>query len=211
MHLCVIIPAHNSEETIQQCLGAVRMSAYKEYELIVVDDASCDRTASLASRYADKVITLPERKGRNYARQRGLDVRVVRIFNTYGKRMQPYDGRVMPAFIKAAKQNQDLEIYGDGSQTRSFCYIDDLVEGIIKVMEGDYQKPVNLGNPQETTIKSLAEMIISLTGSKSKIVYLEKREDDPSRRCPDITLAQTKYGWSPKVGLEEGLKKTMDL
>jgi UDP-glucuronate decarboxylase len=141
-----------------------------------------------------------------------LQIRVVRIFNTYGPRIHPFDGRVISNFIVQALKNEDLTIYGDGSQTRSFCYIDDLIEGIIRMMDGtdDFKGPVNLGNPQECTIKELAETIIKLSESSSDLVFKPLPEDDPTRRCPDITLAKEKLSWQPKVTLEEGLKKTID-
>jgi UDP-glucuronate decarboxylase len=148
----------------------------------------------------------------DYYRMHDLQIRVVRIFNTYGPRIHPFDGRVISNFIVQALKNEDLTIYGDGSQTRSFCYIDDLIEGIIRMMDGtdDFKGPVNLGNPQECTIKELAETIIKLSGSSSNLVYEPLPEDDPTRRCPDITLAKEKLSWQPKVTLEEGLKKTID-
>jgi UDP-glucuronate decarboxylase len=148
----------------------------------------------------------------DYYRMHDLQIRVVRIFNTYGPRIHPFDGRVISNFIVQALKNEDLTIYGDGSQTRSFCYIDDLIEGIIRMMDGtdDFKGPVNLGNPQECTIKELAETIIKLSESSSDLVFKPLPEDDPTRRCPDITLAKEKLSWQPKVTLEEGLKKTID-
>jgi UDP-glucuronate decarboxylase len=148
----------------------------------------------------------------DYNRSNNVNIRVVRIFNTYGPRMHPYDGRVVSNFIIQAIQNQDITIYGDGAQTRSFCYVDDLIEGFIRMMNGsdEFIGPVNLGNPDEFTIKELAEMVIELTGSKSKIIYLERPADDPSQRRPDITLAKKHLSWEPQVKLRQGLEKTIE-
>jgi len=148
----------------------------------------------------------------NYRQQLGLDSKIVRIFNTYGPRMSTNDGRVVSNFIVQALLNKNITIYGNGSQTRSFCYVDDLVDGIIKIMETpkDFFGPVNLGNPDEFTIKQLAELIIELTGSKSTLIYKELPEDDPLQRKPDITLAKNALNWTPKVKLKEGLKSTID-
>ena len=146
----------------------------------------------------------------DYHRQNNVDIRVVRIFNTYGPRMAVNDGRVISNFIVQALKGEPLTVYGDGSQTRSFCYVDDMVEGIIKAMESDYIGPINLGNPEEVTILELAEKIISLTGSKSKIEFKPLPPDDPVRRRPDISLAKKVLNWEPKVPLEEGLKRTIE-
>ncbi len=148
----------------------------------------------------------------DYHRSNNVNIRVVRIFNTYGPRMHPYDGRVVSNFILQALRNEDITLYGDGSQTRSFCYVDDLIEGFIRMMDGpdDFVGPVNLGNPDEFTIKELAEMVIELTGSKSKLTYLPLPEDDPTQRQPDISLAKQKLNWEPKVKLREGLMKTIE-
>jgi UDP-glucuronate decarboxylase len=147
----------------------------------------------------------------DYHRQNKIDIKVVRIFNTYGPRMAKNDGRVVSNFITQALENKDLTVYGDGKQTRSFCYISDMVEGIIKMMNQDnFIGPVNLGNPKEFTILELAEKIVELTGSNSKIVFKELPKDDPKQRCPDITLAKEKLEWKPKVELDEGLKKTIE-
>ncbi len=148
----------------------------------------------------------------DYHRMNNINIRVVRIFNTYGPRMHPYDGRVVSNFIRQALEGSDITIFGDGSQTRSFCYRDDLIEGMVRMMNGpdDFPGPVNLGNPHEFTIKELAELVLELTGSKSKIVYEELPQDDPTRRRPDITLAKRKLGWEPKVPLREGLIKTIE-
>ena len=148
----------------------------------------------------------------DYYRQHNLDVKVVRIFNTYGPRMHPNDGRVVSNFIVRAIKGEDVVIYGDGLQTRSFCYVDDLVEGMVSMMgtPRGFTGPVNLGNPAEFTIEGLAKLVIELTDSRSKIVHAELPEDDPKRRRPDIRLAEAKLGWSPSVALEKGLKKTIE-
>lgn len=138
----------------------------------------------------------------------GLETRIVRIFNTYGPRMRLNDGRVLPAFIGQALRGEDLTIFGDGSQTRSFCYVDDLVEGIYRLLLSDYALPVNIGNPSEITIKDFAEEIIKLTGTTQKIVYKDLPKDDPKQRQPDITKAKAILGWEPKVSRAEGLRIT---
>lgn len=148
----------------------------------------------------------------DYHRMNNVDIRLVRIFNTYGPRMHPFDGRVVSNFIRQALANQDITVFGDGSQTRSFCYRDDLVEGMIRLMnlDADAVGPVNLGNPEESSIRELAEMIIELSGSKSKIVEGPLPEDDPVRRRPDISRARSQINWEPEVPLYEGLAKTID-
>ena len=148
----------------------------------------------------------------DYHRQHGLEIKVMRIFNTYGPRMHPDDGRVVSNFIMQALNGTDITIYGDGSQTRSFCYVDDLLDGMIKLMNSptDFTGPVNIGNPGEFTIKELAEKVVELTGSKSKIIYQPLPQDDPQRRRPDISLAKKELGWEPTVKLETGLKKTIE-
>ncbi|MGY3053438.1 dTDP-glucose 4,6-dehydratase [Pedobacter sp. UYEF25] len=138
----------------------------------------------------------------------GVETRIVRIFNTYGPRMRLNDGRVLPAFIGQALRGEDLTIFGDGSQTRSFCYVDDLVEGIFRLLMSDYASPVNIGNPDEITIKQFCEEIIKLTGTSQKIVYRELPQDDPKQRRPDITKARALLNWEPKVNRAEGLKIT---
>ena len=143
-----------------------------------------------------------------YHRYHGLETRIVRIFNTYGPRMRLNDGRVLPAFIGQALRGEDLTLFGDGSQTRSFCYVDDLVEGIYRLLLSDYAEPVNMGNPDEITIKALAEEIIKLTGTDQKIVYQPLPKDDPTQRQPDIRKAREILGWEPKVGRAEGLART---
>ena len=147
----------------------------------------------------------------DYHRQHGVKIKVVRIFNTYGPRMHPNDGRVVSNFIVQALKNEPITVYGDGTQTRSFCYVDDMIEGIVKMMNSpdDFTGPVNLGNPEEYRVIELAEKIIDLTGSKSKIVFKPLPQDDPKRRRPDITLAEKKLEWKPRTPLEDGLKKTI--
>lgn len=147
----------------------------------------------------------------DYHRQNRVRVKIVRIFNTYGPRMFLRDGRVVSNFIVQALQNEDITIYGDGSQTRSFQYVDDLIEGMVRMMatEDSFIGPVNVGNPGEFTIKELAEKVIEMTGSRSKLLYKPLPADDPAQRKPDIALAQEKLGWAPKICLEEGLKKTI--
>ena len=145
-----------------------------------------------------------------YHRFHGLDTRIVRIFNTYGSRMRLNDGRVVPAFMGQALRGEDLTIFGDGSQTRSFCYIDDQVEGIYRLLMSDYTEPINIGNPHETTIKEFAEEIIKLTGTTQKVVYKPLPQDDPLQRQPDISKAKEILGWEPKVHREEGLKIVFD-
>lgn len=145
-----------------------------------------------------------------YQRYHGVETRIVRIFNTYGPRMRKNDGRALPNFIQQALTDQPITIYGDGMQTRSFCYISDEVDGLFKLLLSDEDEPVNIGNPQEITVQSIAEEIIKLTGSKGKIVYKELPVDDPKVRQPDISKAKQKLGWEPKVSREEGLQKTID-
>ncbi len=148
----------------------------------------------------------------DYHRQHNLSIRVVRIFNTYGPRMQPNDGRVVSNFILQALRNHDITVFGDGTQSRSFCFVDDLVDGMIRMMNApdDFSGPVNIGNPNEFSIMELAGKVIELTGSKSKIIYQPLPEDDPLQRQPDIALAKERLGWEPKTQLEEGLKRTIE-
>tara|TARA_Y100001933_G_C18971745_1_gene552857 strand:- start:255 stop:1199 length:945 start_codon:yes stop_codon:yes gene_type:complete len=147
----------------------------------------------------------------DYRRQHNVDVKVIRIFNTYGPRMQKNDGRVVSNFVVQALTNKDLTVYGDGSQTRSFCFVNDLVEGIFLMMNKEkFPGPVNLGNPVEISMNDLANEIIQLVGSRSKIVYKDLPTDDPKQRCPDISIAQEKLGWQPKFDRIEGLKKTIN-
>ncbi|GAB4203891.1 MAG: SDR family oxidoreductase [Bacteroidia bacterium] len=144
-----------------------------------------------------------------YHRTHGLETRIVRIFNTYGPRMRLNDGRVLPTFISQALRGEDLTMYGDGSQTRSFCYVDDLIEGIFRLLFSDYHLPVNIGNPEEISIREFGEEIIQLTGSSSKLISLPPMQDDPKQRKPDITLAKKILNWEPKVSRREGLQKTL--
>ncbi|HMD33499.1 MAG TPA: UDP-glucuronic acid decarboxylase family protein [Vicinamibacterales bacterium] len=145
-----------------------------------------------------------------YHRYHGVDTKIVRIFNTYGPRMRVNDGRAVPAFMSQTLRNEDVTVFGDGTQTRSFTYITDLVDGIIRLMLSKENDPVNIGNPSEMTIKEIAETIIRMTGSKSRIIYKPLPTDDPKQRRPDITRARTLLGWEPKVQLEEGLVKTIE-
>ena len=147
----------------------------------------------------------------DYHHQNQVDIRVIRIFNTYGPRMLVNDGRVVSNFVVQALRGEDITIYGEGEQTRSFCYVDDLVRGIMGMMDcEDFTGPINLGNPGEFTIKQLAEAVIELTGAKSKLVYRDLPENDPTRRKPDISVAKAKFGWEPKIALMEGLKPTIE-
>ncbi|MBC7571001.1 MAG: SDR family oxidoreductase, partial [Spirosoma sp.] len=145
-----------------------------------------------------------------YHTYHGLETRIIRIFNTYGPRMRLNDGRVLPAFIGQALRGEDLTVFGDGSQTRSFCYVDDLVEGIYRLLLSDYPYPVNIGNPSEITIGQFAEEIINLTGTSQKVIYKDLPVDDPKQRQPDITKAREILGWEPKLSREEGLRITYD-
>ncbi|HWR41105.1 MAG TPA: UDP-glucuronic acid decarboxylase family protein [Patescibacteria group bacterium] len=147
----------------------------------------------------------------DYHRQNGVDIKVVRIFNTYGPHMHPQDGRVVSNFIVQALQGQDITIYGQGNQTRSFCYVDDLVMGLVQMMESqrEFTGPVNLGNPSEFTIRELAEQVLSLTGSSSKLCYCSLPPDDPKQRRPDISLAERELAWQPTIDLPEGLQRTV--
>ena len=145
-----------------------------------------------------------------YHRYHGVNTKIVRIFNTYGPRMRLRDGRAVPAFMAQALRNEDVTVFGDGSQTRSFCYVTDLVDGVLRLMEADTNEPVNIGNPHELTIEEIARTIIRLVGSTSRIVYRPLPVDDPRQRRPDITRARTLLHWEPKVKIEEGLLKTVD-
>lgn len=145
-----------------------------------------------------------------YNTYHGLETRIVRIFNTYGPRMRTNDGRALPAFFSQAIRGEDITVFGDGSQTRSFCYVSDLVDGIYKLLLSDYDHPVNIGNPIEITIKQAAEEVIKLTNTASKIIYLDLPKDDPKVRQPDITKAKEILGWEPKIGREEGLRRTYE-
>ena len=145
-----------------------------------------------------------------YHRQQGVDTAIVRIFNTYGSRMRPYDGRAVPTFLRQALANRPLTVFGDGSQTRSFCYVSDLLRGVIALAESDWHAPVNIGNPDEFSLLELAEIVTELTGSSSEIVHEALPVDDPRQRQPDITLARELLGWSPEISLREGLERTIE-
>ncbi|MEZ5156456.1 MAG: UDP-glucuronic acid decarboxylase family protein [Solirubrobacterales bacterium] len=145
-----------------------------------------------------------------YHRQQGVDTAIVRIFNTYGSRMRAHDGRAIPTFLRQALQNRPLTVFGDGSQTRSFCYVDDLVNGLVALMESDAHQPVNIGNPDEYTLQQLAETVIEVSGSKSEIVYEALPTDDPQVRQPDISRAREILGWEPEVSLADGLARTIE-
>ncbi len=155
-----------------------------------------------AKRFAEAITTA-------YHRYHGLDAKIVRIFNTYGPRMRIKDGRAAPTFIAQALRGEDVTVFGNGQQTRSFCYITDLVDGVLRLMESDLNDPVNIGNPKEMTVEAIARAIIELTGSSSRIVHAPLPTDDPKVRQPDITRARTLLGWEPKVGLEDGLRETI--
>jgi dTDP-glucose 4,6-dehydratase len=145
-----------------------------------------------------------------YHRYHKIDTRIARIFNTYGPRMQLNDGRVIPNFMKQALRGEDLTVYGDGSQTRSFCYVSDEIEGFIRLAKSNEHLPVNIGNPNEFTILECAQQVLKVTGSKSKIRHEPLPQDDPKQRCPDITKARKLLGWEPKIQLEEGLRLSLD-
>ena len=148
----------------------------------------------------------------DYQRQHGMEIKVARIFNTYGPNMHPSDGRVVSNFIMQALRDEDITLYGDGSQTRSFCYVDDLIDGLVRLMgsPAEFAGPVNLGNPQEVSIRALAEKLISLTASRSRLVFKPLPADDPVQRCPDIALAVERLSWRPSVPLDEGLRRTIE-
>lgn len=152
-------------------------------------------------RYAEALV-------RAYREEYGLDVRIARIFNTYGPRMR--DDRVIPAFISQAESGDDLTVHGDGIQTRSFCYISDLIQGLQSLIDSNYQQPVNLGNPDERTIKNLAQIVRDVVGADVNLIYTERPPDDPNRRCPDISTAREELGWSPSVSLRDGISRTVE-
>jgi dTDP-glucose 4,6-dehydratase len=156
-----------------------------------------------AKRYAESITMA-------YRRHHGVDTRIVRIFNTYGPRMRPDDGRMVPSFVTQALSGQPLTVHGDGTQTRSLQYIDDLMEGVWLLMRSAETRPVNIGNPLEHTVREVAELVLELSGSKSKVVHRPLPEDDPKRRCPDITRAREALGWEPRVPAREGLKRTIE-
>jgi dTDP-glucose 4,6-dehydratase len=145
-----------------------------------------------------------------YHRQQGVDTAIARIFNTYGPRMRPHDGRAIPTFMRQALQDRPITVFGDGSQTRSFCYVSDLIDGIVRLAESGVHQPVNIGNPKEFTLLELAKTMVEVTGSRSEIVFEALPTDDPQRRRPDITLARDLLGWQPTVELREGLQRTID-
>jgi dTDP-glucose 4,6-dehydratase len=145
-----------------------------------------------------------------YHRQQGVDTAIVRIFNTFGPRMRPHDGRAIPTFLRQALQDKPLTVFGDGSQTRSFCYVDDLIRGLIALAESGYHTPVNIGNPREYTLLELAQVVVEVTGSRSEIVFEALPTDDPQVRQPDISQAREKLGWEPEVDLHEGLRRTIE-
>ena len=146
-----------------------------------------------------------------YHRQQGVDTAIVRIFNTFGPKMRPHDGRAIPTFLRQALQDRPITVFGDGSQTRSFCYVDDLIRGIIALSESGHHDPINIGNPNEFTLLELAQTVLEVTGSKSEIVFEALPTDDPQVRQPDITLAREILGWEPTIGLREGLQRTIDM
>lgn len=156
-----------------------------------------------AKRFAEALTT-------NYGNEHEIETRIVRIFNTYGPRMRSDDGRVVPMFLSQALAGEPLTIFGDGSQTRSFCYVDDMVNGLLEIVGSQYREPVNLGNPDEVTVLKLAEEILALTGSKGGIVFKDPKPDEPRQRRPDITLAFNLTNWQPRIGREEGLRRTLD-
>ena len=156
-----------------------------------------------AKRYAEALVMA-------YHRSRGVNTHLVRIFNTYGPRLHPSDGRVISNFMMQALRGQPLSIYGDGSQTRSFCYVDDLIEGIIRLSRSNERMPINIGNPQEFTILECAQAVLEVTGSKSELCFESLPEDDPTRRCPDIAKARALLGWEPRITLREGLERSLD-
>jgi dTDP-glucose 4,6-dehydratase len=145
-----------------------------------------------------------------YHRQQGVDTAIVRIFNTYGSRMRPHDGRAVPTFLRQALQDRPITVFGDGSQTRSFCYVSDEIDGLIRLAESDFHRPVNIGNPTEYTLLELAKTVVEVTDSTSEVVFEALPTDDPQVRQPDISLARDVLGWEPKVSLREGLKRTID-
>jgi dTDP-glucose 4,6-dehydratase len=156
-----------------------------------------------AKRYAEALVMA-------YHRSRGVNTHLVRIFNTYGPRLHPSDGRVVSNFMMQALRGEPLTIYGDGSQTRSFCYVDDLIEGILRLSRSEEHLPVNIGNPDEFTILECAQAVLKVTGAKSKLRFYALPEDDPTRRCPDIAKARALLGWEPRITLEEGLRKSLE-
>lgn len=211
-----VFGAVNALETAVRCnakiLQASTSEVYGDPEIHPQRESYCGRTNTLSPRACyNEGKRCAETFFSDYRRQYNLNAKIVRIFNTYGPRMTIDDGRVVSNFIVQALKGDDLTIYGDGSQTSAFCYVEDMVDGLIRVMGSDknFIGPVNLGNPGEYEIGALAETIIRLCNSSSHIVYKPAPEDDPRRRCPDITLAHSEFGWQPNISLEDGLKETI--
>ncbi len=201
-----------AKRTKARILQASTSEIYGDPEIHPQPEAyrGCVNTIGIRSCY-DEGKRVAETLFFDYHRQHNVDIKVMRIFNTYGPRMHPNDGRVVSNFVMQALQNEDITIYGDGSQTRSFCYVDDLIEGMIRLMNSrkGFTGPVNIGNPGEFTIRQLAEKVIKLTGSASQIVFQSLPQDDPLQRKPVIDLAKKELGWEPSIPLEEGLVKTI--
>src|SRR6267143_5463548 len=203
LELALVKKARFFLASTSECYGDPEVSPQKESYWGNVNPVGPRGVYDEAKRFAEAMTMA-------YHRYHGVDTKIVRIFNTYGPRMRLNDGRAVPAFMSQVLRNQDVTVFGDGSQTRSFTYISDLVDGIIRLMLSSENDPINIGNPVEMTIKAIAETIIRMTGSTSKIVYRPLPTDDPRQRRPDITRARTILGWEPKVQLEEGLIKTID-
>jgi len=203
-----------AKRTRARILQASTSEVYGDPDIHPQPEGYCGRVNSLGPRACyDEGKRCAETLFFDYHRQHGVSIRVVRIFNTYGSNMHPNDGRVVSNFIVHALQDRDITIYGDGLQTRSFQYVDDLIEGMIRMMNNDedFVGPVNIGNPEELTIKELAGKVLELVPeSKSRIVYLPLPQDDPRQRQPDISLAREKLGWEPKVGLDDGIRRTVE-
>jgi UDP-glucuronate decarboxylase len=204
---------HNASRTKARILQASTSEVYGDPDVSPQPESYRGRVNPIGPRACyDEGKRCAETLFFDYHRMEGVDIRVIRIFNTYGPRMHPYDGRVVSNFIIQAMNDEDITLYGDGSQTRSFCYVSDLVDGMVRMMNNQdgFIGPVNLGNPEEITIRQLAETIIELMESKSKMVHLPLPADDPTQRRPDITLAKEKLDWQPSTTLREGLSKTIE-
>ncbi len=202
-----------ADRTKSKILQASTSEVYGDPDVSPQPESYCGRVNPIGPRACyDEGKRCAETLFFDYHRTRGVNIRVARIFNTYGPGQHPYDGRVVSNFILQALNNEDITLYGDGLQTRSFCYVDDLIDGLIRLMNNsdDFTGPVNLGNPEEITIKQLAEILIELTGSKSKMVCKPLPADDPTQRRPDITLAGEKLDWTPTTSLREGLTRTIE-
>ena len=202
-----------ADRTKSKILQASTSEVYGDPDVSPQPESYCGRVNPIGPRACyDEGKRCAETLFFDYHRTRGVNIRVARIFNTYGPGQHPYDGRVVSNFILQALNNEDITLYGDGLQTRSFCYVDDLIDGLIRLMNNsdDFTGPVNLGNPEEITIKQLAEIVIELTGSKSKMVCKPLPADDPTQRRPDITLAGEKLDWTPTTSLREGLTRTIE-